>query len=101
MWQELPEDDPELVVDSPPCTPFSPLIARVGFSSDAFRGCGCHGGRGLGAHRHSLSGGNILERRCSFLSTLTGPKFGMKIALGSSCICQAFFVVWWICVHLE
>ena len=57
MWQELPEDDPELVVDSPPCTPFSPLIARVGFSSDAFRGCGCHGGRGLGAHRHSLSGG--------------------------------------------
>lgn len=25
MWKELKEDDPELITNSPPCTPFSPL----------------------------------------------------------------------------
>ena len=25
MWDELGEDDPELVTCSPPCTPFSPI----------------------------------------------------------------------------
>ena len=25
MWDELEEDDPELVTCSPPCTPFSPI----------------------------------------------------------------------------
>jgi len=34
MWKELREDDPELTICSPPCTPFSLLHAGAQFSQD-------------------------------------------------------------------